>query len=318
LNRAALNLEALARSAPVQLVQLPEIERRGVELSIWRLDRVDAAAPGNKLFKLAENFRAARAAGYSRILSFGGAYSNHLHALALLGAEQGFATIGVVRGEAAAADNPTLRDARQAGMQLHFIDRAAYRRKHEAVELAALQQRFGPCFIIPEGGANPAGSAGCRVLGEVIRTSGKASPDLLAMACATGSTMAGVVAGLDGYCETVGIAVLKGAGFLAAAVRDGLADLDAAHCRRWSIDSSSHGGGYARVTPELLAFGDDFVQRCGVPVEPVYTGKMLHALHRRIVAGEFARGTRILALHTGGLQGLRGFAGAASSAAGAI
>jgi 1-aminocyclopropane-1-carboxylate deaminase len=308
-----LNLPALARSAPLQAVRLPEFERQGVELSIWRLDLLDAAASGNKLFKLAENFVAARAAGHDRLLSFGGAFSNHLHALALLGADAGFETVGIVRGEPAAANNPTLQDARRAGMQLHFVDRETYRRRSEAATLAGLQDRFGPCFVIPEGGANPAGIAGCRTLGAALRallsTSGEGAPDLVVLPCATGSTLAGLVAGLDGYCETLGIAVLKGGGFLDDAVRAGLAEAGAAHCVRWSIDLDQHGGGYARAASDLLAFVVDFTRRGGIPVEPVYTGKMLHALHRRITAGGFARGTRLVALHTGGLQGLRGFAG---------
>ncbi len=318
LNLSKPNLAVLAGSAPLEPVQLPEFERWGVELSIWRLDLLDAAASGNKLFKLAENFEAARAAGCGRLLSFGGAYSNHLHALALHGAAAGFQTIGIVRGEPEAAANPTLQDARRAGMQLHFVDRTTYRRRFDAAELAELQRRFGPCHIIPEGGANTAGINGCRTLGAALRTllaqSNQGAPDLVVLPAATGSTLAGLVAGLDGYCETLGIAVLKGAGFLSDAVRAGLASIAAAHCTRWSVELDQHGGGYARASPELLAFVADFAQRSGIPVEPVYTGKMLHALHRRIVAGGFARGTRLLALHTGGLQGLRGFAAATQPA----
>lgn len=301
-----LTPDALIAGAPLQRVQLPEIERSGVELSVWRLDLLDAAAPGNKLFKLGENLRQARQAGNRRVLSFGGAWSNHLHALALTGAAAGFETVGVVRGEPAAADNPTLRDAAAAGMQLHFVDRATYRHKHEPAVLAELQQRFGPCHIVPEGGANAAGSAGCRILGEIIRA--QQAADLVVLPCATGSTLAGVVAGLGGYCETLGISVLKGAGFLSGAVRDALAAIDAAHNTRWSIALDEHGGGYARAEPALLEFCIEFARRSGIPVEPVYTGKMLRALYQRIVGGEFARGTRLLAVHTGGLQGARGFA----------
>lgn len=312
----SLTPATLRAGAPVQRIVLPEIERRGVELAIWRLDLFDAAAPGNKLFKLAENFRRARAAGHTRVLSFGGAYSNHLHALARLGATAGFDTVGIVRGEASSADNPTLRDARAAGMQLHFVDRESYRRKHESAFAAELQQRFGPCYIVPEGGANAAGVWGCRVLGETIRAGlWGAAPDLVALPCATGSTLAGVVAGLDGYCETLGIAVLKGAGFLSAAVREGLAAVAATQCTRWSLDLDAHGGGYARADAQLLAFVADFTRRTGVPIEPVYTGKMLQALYRRIDAGAFPRGTRLLALHTGGLQGARGFGGTGQAAA---
>lgn len=309
-----MELRALAERARVQPIYLPEITRCGIEWSMWRLDCLDAAAPGNKLFKLKENFRAAHAAGHTRILSFGGAFSNHLHALALLGAAEGFATIGVVRGEATALDNPTLRDAQRAGMQLHFIDRATYRNKRDSEFLASLQRRFGPCYIVPEGGANRAGVLGCRALGEAIRTLAPL-PDIVVLPCATGSTMAGVIAGLEDSCAVLGVAVLKGADFLTAAVRSGLQSVGAEHNARWSIDSESHAGGYARVTPALAAFMADFQQRSGIPLEPVYTGKMMHAVYKGMVAGGYAPGSRVLTLHTGGLQGARGFATPQSSEA---
>jgi 1-aminocyclopropane-1-carboxylate deaminase len=126
--------------------------------------------------------------------------------------------------------------------------------------------------------------------------------------CATGSTLAGVIAGLNDYCDVLGIAVLKGGEFLRAAVQTHLREAAAAHCARWSIALDEHCGGYARAPKELTAFIDDFQRRSGIPCEPVYTGKMFYALYRRILAGEFAATTRILALHTGGLQGARGFA----------
>ncbi|HET8710025.1 MAG TPA: hypothetical protein VFM32_01520, partial [Spongiibacteraceae bacterium] len=129
---------------------------------MWRLDQLDAAASGNKLFKLAENLQAARREGYARILSFGGAFSNHIHALALAGREAGFETVGIIRGEPEAAENPTLRDAAAAGMQLHFVDRGTYRcltqKSFDSSELMAdLQRRFGPFYTVPEGGANRLG-----------------------------------------------------------------------------------------------------------------------------------------------------------------
>ncbi|HSB98235.1 MAG TPA: pyridoxal-phosphate dependent enzyme [Spongiibacteraceae bacterium] len=301
-----MDLRTLAAGAIVQSIRLPEIERCGIEWCMLRLDSIDTTAAGNKLFKLAENFRFARAAGHRRLLSFGGAFSNHLHALALLGAAEGFATIGVVRGEAVAAHNPTLRDAQQAGMTLHFVDRETYRRKHEVELMADLQRRFGPCYIIPEGGANTAGVAGCRILGQVIREQ-VAAVDTVVLPCATGSTLAGVVAGIADHCATLGVAVLKGGGFLPAVVQDHLQAADAAHNVRWRIVIDEHCGGYARTTPALMAFIEDFQRRSGIPLEPVYTGKMMYALYRRILASEFATGTRVLALHTGGLQGARGF-----------
>lgn len=303
-----MELRELAQRAPVQPVCLPELERHGVALSVWRLDLIDAAAPGNKLFKLWENLRAAREGGHRRVLSFGGAFSNHLHALALSGAAAGLETVGVVRGEPAAAANPTLQDAQRAGMLLHFVDRATYRRRAEPVLLRELQRRFGDCYVIPEGGANRLGVLGCRIIGGLIRTWPR-PPDVVALACGTGSTLAGVAAGLEGCSEALGVAVLKGGEFLNAAVRDQLRAVGADDCRRWRIDTRHHGGGYARVTPALHQFVTEFTGRSGIAVEPVYTGKLLYALCMGITRGEFAPGTRLLALHTGGMQGWRDRAG---------
>lgn len=303
-------LRQLAQCAPLQPVRLPEWDRRDVAVQIWRLDLIDTAAPGNKIFKLDENVRAARAAGYSRVLSFGGAFSNHIHALAHAGAAHGFATVGVIRGDQHALDNPTLRDAAAAGMQLHVVDRSTYRTlskiTHSDQLPPALRQLCGDCYVVPEGGANRLGALGCRVLGEVVREIAHAE-DQVILPCGTGTTLAGLVAGLDAANPVLGIAVLKGAHWLADTVRDTLCDIDAAHCARWSIDTDQHCGGYAHTPAGLEQFIDYFQQCTGVPIEPVYSGKMLYAIHRRIDGGNYARGSRLLAVHTGGLQGARGF-----------
>ena len=305
----------LAQRAPIQRVSLPEWEHSGVEVALWRLDQIDATAPGNKLFKLAENFRAARFAGYTRILSFGGAFSNHIHALALTAAPLGFETIGIIRGEPDAIDNPTLRDASAAGMRLHFVDRETYRiltqrrdeyTAHRETLLNELQERYGRSYIVPEGGANRLGVLGCRPLGEAISRLAFL-PDHIALPCATGSTLAGIAAGLENRSRLLGIAVLKGGEFIADQVRAQLRDIGAWHCTNWSIDTENHAGGYARVPPSLAQFVARFNAHTAIAIEPVYSGKMLYAIHRRIERGEFAKGTRVLAVHTGGVQGARGF-----------
>ncbi|MDB6063094.1 MAG: hypothetical protein JWM78_3197 [Verrucomicrobiaceae bacterium] len=303
-------LYQLAQSAPMQRVQLLEWEQRGVDLQIWRLDQLDVAAPGNKLFKLDANLRGARAAGYSRVLSFGGAFSNHIHALALTGAAQGFSTVGIIRGEADAANNPTLSDAVAAGMQLHFVDRSSYRMlsklRHGDDLGAALGAQFVDCYVIPEGGANDLGVIGCKVLGAALANTAHADAQIV-LPCATGTTLAGLVAGLNNANTVLGVAVLKGAESMAATVRTTLNSIDAHHCTRWSIDTAHHGGGYARMSADLEQFIANFQQQTRIPIEPVYSGKMLYAIHRRIERDDFERGTRLIALHTGGLQGMRGF-----------
>ena len=315
----------LAQRAPVQRVSWLPWETRGVEVAIWRLDLLDAAAPGNKLFKLAKNLQVARGEGYSRLLSFGGAFSNHIHALALSGRAAGFETVGVIRGESSASENPTLRDAVDAGMQLHFVDRETYRaltqnslRSNDL--LAELQQRYGPCYVVPEGGANRLGVLGCRALGTAIGEMA-VPPDCVVLPAATGSTLAGVVAGLNNRSHVLGIAVLKGGAFIARQVQEHLREIGAGQCteglgaegqsteeqnKAWRIDLDHHAGGYARASASLRRFVAQFAAQTGIGVEPVYSGKMLYAIHQLIERGEFARGTRILAVHTGGMQGARG------------
>ena len=307
----------LAQRAPVQRVVWPSWQQHGVDVSLWRLDQLDAAASGNKLFKLAENLQAARREGYSRILSFGGAFSNHIHALALAGQAAGFETIGVIRGEDAARDNPTLRDAAAAGMHLHFVDREMYRTLTRSLAqdgqtelqstgfLLDLQKRFGPFYVVAEGGANRFGVQGCQALGSAIVQMAE-RPDLVILPAATGSTLAGIAAGLKGRCEVLGIAVLKGGNFIADQVRGHLRAIGAEHCTAWRIETGHHCGGYARAPESLLRFVAQFTETTGVGIEPVYSGKMLYAIHRLVERGEFARGTRILAVHTGGMQGARG------------
>lgn len=303
-------LRRLAQLVPVQYLPIPEWESRGIAVSLWRLDLIDSAAPGNKIFKLEQNLRAAQAAGCARVLSFGGAFSNHLHALAHAGTARGFTTVGVVRGEPEAATNPTLSDCAAAGMQLHFVDRAAYRMLSRSAcgdtLPAALRKQFGDCYVVPEGGANRLGALGCKVLGEVLASNGERW-DAVVLPCATGTTLAGIVAGLNNAYPVLGIAVLKGVDSMADEMRAVLAEISAAHCDNWIVDHEHHGGGYARVPAELSDFSAYFQRCCGVPIEPVYSGKMLYAIHRRIERGDYARGTRLLAVHTGGLQGARGF-----------
>lgn len=300
----------LAQRAPVQRVTWSAWDTCGVEVAIWRLDQIDAAAPGNKVFKLAKNLQMARREGYARILSFGGAFSNHIHALALSGRAAGFETVGIIRGEPSSAENPTLRDAAAAGMQLHFVDRETYRTLtqkdiHNNAWLAELQRRFGRCYVVPEGGANRLGVLGCRALGTAIGQMAE-QPGCVVLPTATGSTLAGVVAGLNNRSQVLGIAVLKGGAFIARQVQEYLREIDADHCTAWRVDLDHHGGGYARAPESLQRFVAQFVEQTGIGIESVYSGKMLYAIHQLIERGGFARGTRILAVHTGGMQGARG------------
>lgn len=293
----ALDLAAALRPripSPLQPAEDERFARRGVRLLLKRDDLIHPALPGNKWRKLALNLR--EAAGRP-VLTFGGAYSNHLRATAAAGRLLGFPTIGVVRGDELAHRplNPSLAQCAADGMRLRFVDRATYRRKAEPEVLAALRERFGEdAYVVPEGGSNSLAVRGCTDLGRELH--GRA--DVVAVACGTGGTLAGLAAGLAPGQRALGFPVLRG-GFLAHEIRELQRETFGADGDNWSLDERFHCGGYARTTPELDAFADDFEARHQVPVERLYVAKMLYGLLALAREGAFAEGTRVAAVVTG-------------------
>ncbi|MEH6589555.1 MAG: pyridoxal-phosphate dependent enzyme [Halioglobus sp.] len=271
---------------------------------LLRLDRLGGLAPGNKSFKLAENIARARDQGINRLVSFGGAWSNHLHALAAVGKEQGFATYGLVRGERPRHPSAMLCDASDWGMQLEYLSRADYRERDNPDFQAALETRLGPCMIIPEGGGNAEGVSGCAPIAQMLLES-SVQTSQVALAVGTGTTLAGIVAALPAHWDVLGISVLKGALDLDQQVQGLLAPYVSELLPQWRISHDDHCGGYARVSGELKAFMLEFERVQGVLLDPVYTGKVLYALHRQLKQGNI--NGEIVAIHTGGLQGRRGF-----------
>lgn len=274
--------------------------------------RLAALRPhGNKYYKLKYNFEHAREQGHTTLASFGGAWSNHLLALAQLGAAQGFRTIGIVRGERAANLSMTLRDAEAQGMQLHFISRSDYRRRSEPEFLAALQQRFDNCSWIPEGGTNGLAVRGAaEIVAEVLRLSPRT--DLIVLPVGTGGTLAGISAALPARVRVLGISVLKGTDTgldLDANVEKLInAATDKPHAgRNWSIDHRFHCGGYAKCPAYLQNFILDWQRRHSILLDPVYTGKLFLGLSQMLAEGEIDENTHLVALHTGGEQGRRGY-----------
>ncbi|MFJ8541302.1 1-aminocyclopropane-1-carboxylate deaminase/D-cysteine desulfhydrase [Streptomyces sp. NPDC093586] len=281
--------------SPLQEAVDERFERRGVRLLLKRDDLIHPDLVGNKWRKLAPNLATARG---RTVVTFGGAYSNHLRATAAAGRLLGLSTVGVVRGHELAGRplNPSLARCVADGMRLHFADRSVYRRKAEPGTLAALLRAAGAedAVVVPEGGSNAAAVRGCRALGEEL--AGHA--DVVALACGTGGTLAGLAAGLPRGRRALGIPVLKG-GFLADEVR-GLQQRAFGGPRgTWSLDERFHCGGYARVTPELDSFAEDFERRHGLPVERVYVAKMLYGLLALTEEGAFPRGTTLAAVVTG-------------------
>ncbi|WP_329401647.1 1-aminocyclopropane-1-carboxylate deaminase/D-cysteine desulfhydrase [Streptomyces melanogenes] len=293
----ALDLAAALRPripSPLQPVEDERFTRHGVRLLLKRDDLIHPALPGNKWRKLALNLRAA--AGRP-VLTFGGAYSNHLRATAAAGRLLGFPTVGVVRGDELAGRplNPSLARCAADGMRLHFVDRATYRRKAEPEVLAALRERFGEdAYVVPEGGSNSLAVRGCTDLGRELH----GLADVVAVACGTGGTLAGLAAGLAPGQRALGFPVLRG-GFLAHEIRELQHGTFGAAGDNWSLDERFHCGGYARTTPELDAFADDFEARHQLPVERLYVAKMLYGLLTLAEEGAFPEGTAVAAVVTG-------------------
>lgn len=300
---------AALTDAPVPLQKIEDscTLRAGVQLQLLRLDMLDPVLSGNKLFKLLPSLRAARRAGSHCLVSFGGRWSNHIHALAALGRRVGLRTVGVIRGWPGMALTPTLADAERWGMTLLYADRATWARRHDRDYHTGLGRRFGGAWVIPEGGSDAAGRAGCRQIAGQLRAAAGGDVDVVALAVGTGATMAGVVTGLAPSTECLGICALEGAGDQRAAVRAGIAESGVAANARWRIADDFACGGFARTTRELLEFQRWFEGRHAVMLEPVYTAKLLLSLYRLMARGEFRRGSRVVAIHSGGLQGRRGF-----------
>lgn len=271
-----------------------------ITLTIKREDLIHPAISGNKWRKLKYNLQAARQADQHCLLTFGGAYSNHIAAVAAVGAEFGFKSIGVIRGEELAGrinDNPTLSAAQANGMQLCFISRSQYRLKHTPAFLEQLSQQYGTFYLLPEGGTNALAVRGCE---EILSEQDKLDFDYVCCAVGTGGTLAGIINSSANRQQVIGFAALKG-GFLDGEVRQWLhANVNRSN---WLINTDYHFGGYAKTQPALFEFMQSFSQQSGIAMEPVYTGKMLFGIFDLIKKGYFPANSRILAIHTGGLQG---------------
>ncbi|WP_210585784.1 1-aminocyclopropane-1-carboxylate deaminase/D-cysteine desulfhydrase [Streptomyces sp. GESEQ-35] len=281
--------------SPVQEVQDDRFTRHDIRLLLKRDDLIHPELVGNKWRKLAPNLTAA--AGRA-VVTFGGAYSNHLRATAAAGRLLGLSTVGVVRGQELAGRplNPSLARCADDGMRLHFVDRSTYRSKTEPETLAAVLRASGAedAYVVPEGGSNFLAVRGCQALGEELR----GHADVAAVACGTGGTLAGLAAGLAPDQRALGIPVLKG-GFLTADIEALQAQAFGGPRGIWTLDDRFHFGGYARTTPALDAFAEDFEDRHGLPVERLYVAKLLYALVALAEEGAFPRGTTLAAVVTG-------------------
>ena len=289
------------QSTPTTEIYDNLLQKKGVKLFIKREDLNHPVISGNKWRKLKYNLKEAARLNHNCLLTFGGAYSNHIAAVAGAGKEFGFNTIGIIRGEEHHPLNPTLAFAEKSGMQLFYIDREAYRQKADSEFLNQLEKQHGSFFLIPEGGTNEFAIQGCEEIIQDIQV----PFDVICCPVGTGGTIAGLISGLKGSRQILGFSALKG-DFLQNEVRDLLINYGKNYSN-WSINTNYHFGGYAQVKPALVDFILDFEKKHGIPLEPIYTGKMLFGIMDLIKNDFFKSGTRIIVIHTGGLQGNAGF-----------
>jgi 1-aminocyclopropane-1-carboxylate deaminase/D-cysteine desulfhydrase-like pyridoxal-dependent ACC family enzyme len=292
----------------VEIHQTPTIEikddllrEKGIKLFIKREDLIHPIVSGNKWRKLKYNLIEASRLGHDCLLTFGGAYSNHIAAVAGAGKEAGFNTIGIIRGEEHLPLNPTLAFATECGMKLIYIDRTAYRNKDQPEFITQLKKEHAPFYLIPEGGTNELAIQGC----EEIVSDIEAPFDVLCCPVGTGGTITGLISGLDGAKQVLGFSALKG-DFLRSDVKSLLEKYRKPYSN-WKINTDYHFGGYAKLKTELIDFILAFESKHKIPLEPIYTGKMMFGIMDMVKKNQFQPGTTILAIHTGGLQGNAGF-----------
>jgi 1-aminocyclopropane-1-carboxylate deaminase len=290
--------------SPIQEIKDEITTRTGVRLFMKREDLNHPTIQGNKYWKLLYNIEEAKRLQKQTLITFGGAFSNHIYATAAAGKASNLHTIGIIRGEHIEPLNHTLATAEAYGMQLHFISRTDYRKKNEDSFIQDLNIQFPNSYIIPEGGTNSLAIKGCEALAQEIQNQG--SFDAICLSVGTGGTITGLIAGYHTEQKIIGFSSLKG-DFLKKEVDQLLLTYDSNQYTHFTINNNYHFGGYAKHKPSLITFINEFNQKHNIPLEPIYTGKMMYGIYDLIQNGAFSTNSRILAIHTGGLQGLVGF-----------
>ena len=320
--------------SPVQQLSSPLLTEKSIQLFIKRDDLIHPELTGNKWRKLKYNLLQARHEKKETLLTFGGAYSNHIHAVSAAGHLLGFKTVGIIRGERAPVLSPTLVYAESMGMHLHFVTREAYKNKSDVKFIDSLNGELGDFYLIPEGGSNDLAVKGVK---EIVDELEEQVPnvDCICSACGTGGTLAGLIEGVESSAEKesstrkesstkkelsakkqpsmkkvspikiLGFPVLKNANWMYQDIQQLLRTTEHTN---WSLALDYHFGGYAKYDQTLIEFIRSFEVDYSVQLEPVYTAKMLYGIFDLIKKDYFPKQTTIVAIHTGGLQGLAGIA----------
>ncbi|WP_310377906.1 pyridoxal-phosphate dependent enzyme [Flavobacterium sp.] len=280
------------------LTQKIKLQSASISLHIRREDLLHPFVSGNKIRKLKYNLLQVKLENQDTILTFGGAFSNHIAAVAFSGKEQGFKTIGIIRGDELSdkiLENPTLQFAQNCGMQFEFVSREIYRIKSEIAFLESLKQKFGSFYLIPEGGTNELAIKGC----QEILTQTDAEFDYICCSVGTGGTISGIINSSLPHQKILGFPALKG-DFLQNEI------CNFAQNNNWELITDYHFGGYAKVNQELIAFVNQFYKENEIPLDPIYTGKMVFGVMDLINKNYFPENSKILLIHTGGIQGIQG------------
>jgi len=269
-----------------------------ITLHLKREDLIHPFVSGNKFRKLKYNLLKAKEEKKTKLLTFGGAFSNHIAAVAYAGKENKLETIGIIRGdelESQISENPTLQFAQDCGMQFEFVSREEYHNKTNDFFIENLKNRYGDFYLIPEGGANSLAVKGC----EEILTEEDSQFSHICCSIGTGGTISGLINSAHLDQKIIGFPSLKG-DFLSDDIRK------FAENSNWELVTDYHFGGYGKINEELVRFINDFYHQTKIPLDPIYTGKMMFGIVDLIQKGYFPNGAKIMAIHTGGLQGIKG------------
>lgn len=274
------------------------VSKNGITVAIRREDLIHPFVSGNKFRKLKYNLLQAKKENQNTLLTFGGAFSNHIAAVAYAGKENNFKTIGIIRGEEIRdkiSENPTLKFAQENGMQLEFVSRSNYSDKENTEFSNSLKEKFGSFYLISEGGTNDLAVKGC----EEILIPQDSQFDFICCAVGTGGTISGIINATLPHQTVLGFPALKG-DFLKKEIRKFATN------QNWDLILDYHFGGYGKVSLELINFINNFHQNNNIPLDPVYTGKLTFGVLDLVEKNYFPKGSKILIIHTGGLQGIKG------------
>lgn len=287
-----------------QQIFLPILEEKKITLFLKREDAIHPFVSGNKFRKLKYNIQEATKLKKKALLTFGGAFSNHIVATAVAGKSSGLKTIGIIRGEELGQnlnktiqDNATLREAHNNGMRFQFVSRAQYRQKYSPEFMENINTKWGDFYLIPEGGTNSLAVKGCK---EILKK-GDQQFHYICLPVGTGGTISGLIHSAEKHQEVIGFPALKG-GFLSEEINKYVSKNG-----NWSLIEDYHFGGYAKYNEDLVRFINNFQKKTTILLDPIYTGKMIFGILDLIEKGRFKEGSKILAIHTGGIQGIEGF-----------